>query len=126
MQIGLYGKIVGVNENTSTVKRISDTTSKISVQVGTIKESMILEGTEEKIPKVTRIDDNVKIVRGMDVITSGESAVLPKGIYVGKISDIIVPPNKIDTYAKVELPENINDVKNVMELKNKEKKCLRK
>ena len=121
MQIGLYGKIVGVNENTSTVKRISDTTSKISVQVGTIKESMILEGTEEKIPKVTRIDDNVKIVRGMDVISSGESAVLPKGIYVGKISDIIVPPNKIDTYAKVELPENINDVKNVMVLKNKEK-----
>ena len=111
MQIGLYGKIVGVNENTSIVKRISDTTSKISVQVGTIKESMILEGTEEKIPRVTRIDDNVKIVRGMDVITSGESAVLPKGIYVGKISDIIVPPNKIDTYAKVELPENINDVK---------------
>ena len=111
MQIGLYGKIVGVNENTSTVKRISDTTSKISVQVGTIKESMILEGTEEKIPKVTRIDDNVKIVRGMDVITSGESAVLPKGIYVGKI----------DTYAKVELPENINDIKNVMVLKNKEK-----
>ena len=111
MQIGLYGKIVGVNENTSIVKRISDTTSKISVQVGTIKESMILEGTEEKIPKVTRIDDNVKIVRGMDVITSGESSVLPKGIYVGKISDIIVPPNKIDTYAKVELPENINDVK---------------
>ena len=121
MQIGLYGKIVGVNENTSIVKRISDTTSKISVQVGTIKESMILEGTEEKIPKVTRIDDNVKIVRGMDVTTSGESSVLPKGIYVGKISDIIVPPNKIDTYAKVELPENINDVKNVMVLKNKEK-----
>ena len=41
MQIGLYGKIVGVNENTSTVKRISDTTSKISVQVGTVKERMI-------------------------------------------------------------------------------------
>ena len=117
---GLYGKVVTVNENTSLVKRISDTTSKISVQVGTIQQSMILEGNEEKVPRVTRIDDNVKIVKGMDVITSGESNVLPKGIYIGKVSEVVVPPNKIDTYAKVELPGNLKEVRNIMVLKNKE------
>ena len=117
---GLYGKVVTVNENTSLVKRISDITSKISVQVGIIQQSMILEGNEEKIPRVTRIDDNVKIVKGMDVITSGESNVLPKGIYIGKVSEVVVPPNKIDTYAKVELPGNLKEVKNIMVLKNKE------
>ena len=56
----------------------------------------------------------------MDVITSGESEVLPKGIYIGKVSEVVVPPNKIDTYAKVELPENLKEVKNIMVLKNKE------
>lgn len=81
---------------------------------------MILEGNEEKIPKVTRIDESVKIVKGMDVITSGESEVLPKGIYIGKVSEVVVPPNKIDTYAKVELPENLKEVKNIMVLKNKD------
>ena len=81
---------------------------------------MILEGNEEKIPKVTRIDESVKIVKGMDVITSWESEVLPKGIYIGKVSEVVVPPNKIDTYAKVELPENLKEVKNIMVLKNKE------
>ena len=117
---GLYGKIINVSENTALVKRIIDTTSKISVQVGTVPQSMILEGNEEKIPKVTRIDESVKIVKGMDVITSGESEVLPKGIYIGKVSEVVVPPNKIDTYAKVELPENLKEVKNIMVLKNKE------
>ena len=117
---GLYGKVVTVNENTSLVKRISDTTSKISVQVGTIQQSMILEGNEEKNPKVTRIDDGIKIVKGMEVVTSGESDVLPKGIYIGRVSEVVVPPNKIDTYAKVELPENLKEVKNIMVLKNKE------
>ncbi len=117
---GLYGKVINVNENTSLVKRIIDTTSKISVQVGTVPQSMILEGNEENIPKVTRIDESVKIVKGMDVITSGESDVLPKGIYVGRVSEVVVPPNKIDTYAKVELPGKLKEVKNIMVLKNKE------
>ena len=113
---GLYGKVISVNENTSIVKRIIDTTSKVSVQIGTIKQSMILEGNEEKNPKVTRL----KIVKGMEVVTSGESDVLPKGIYIGRVSEVVVPPNKIDTYAKVELPENLKEVKNIMVLKNKE------
>ena len=117
---GLYGKVISVNENTSIVKRIIDTTSKVSVQIGTIKQSMILEGNEDKNPKVTRIDDGLKIVKGMEVVTSGESDVLPKGIYIGRVSEVVVPPNKIDTYAKVELPENLKEVKNIMVLKNKE------
>ncbi len=71
-------------------------------------------------PKVTRIDDGLKIVKGMEVVTSGESDVLPKGIYIGRVSEVVVPPNKIDTYAKVELPENLKEVKNIMVLKNKE------
>jgi len=117
---GLYGKVISVNETTSIVKRIIDITSKVSVQIGTIKQSMILEGNEEKNPKVTRIDDGIKIVKGMEVVTSGESDVLPKGIYIGRVSEVVVPPNKIDTYAKVELPENLKEVKNIMVLKNKE------
>ena len=117
---GLYGKVISVNENTSIVKRIIDTTSKVSVQIGTIKQSMILEGNEDKNPKVTRIDDGLKIVKGMEVVTSGESDVLPRGIYIGRVSEVVVPPNKIDTYAKVELPENLKEVKNIMVLKNKE------
>ena len=59
----------------------------------------------------------------MDVITSGESNVLPKGIYIGKVSEVVVPPNKIDTYAKVELPGNLKEVRNIMVLKNKEQIC---
>ena len=114
------GKNQGIKEGMAVVYSGGLYGKVISVQIGTIKQSMILEGNEDKNPKVTRIDDGLKIVKGMEVVTSGESDVLPKGIYIGRVSEVVVPPNKIDTYAKVELPENLKEVKNIMVLKNKE------
>jgi len=101
---GLVGHIISVDQNTSKVQTIVDSSSTITALISTSRDAIICKGTlEEKgVLKATYIPTEVTLVGGDLVETSGIGGIYPKGIQIGKIGKIVNTKNVTDRYALIE------------------------
>ncbi|MDO5556620.1 MAG: rod shape-determining protein MreC [Clostridia bacterium] len=116
---GLVGHVISVTDNTAKVQTITDTASVVTSTVSTTKDSIIVRGTLEADSqlKATYIPTDASIVEGDRVETSGIGGVYPKGIYIGKIKQVINTNNIIDRYALVETAVNFRKLETVAVIK---------
>ncbi len=63
------------------------------------------------------IDPQKQVMPGENVLTSGTAGVFPKGLLVGKISEIINKDNQILKQARISLPYNIKEIEQVLIIK---------
>lgn len=104
----LIGKIVEVYENYSVVKMITGENSFVSALCDNVIG--IVSGEREKdlyFRPTSSLEEEIQ--PGDEVFTSGISDVYPKGIYVGKISEIISADNKLEKRYRVKIDTNIYD-----------------
>lgn len=82
---GLFGRIVGVGENTAAVLMLNDINSRIPVEIGDAKWPALLVGDHSDLPRLVYLNAGVVVKNGDAVVTSGASGEFPRGIEVGVV-----------------------------------------
>ncbi|MEG0072889.1 MAG: rod shape-determining protein MreC [Clostridia bacterium] len=103
---GVVGQIISVDNSTSKVLTVLDSSSSISVEISSISQAAVCKGEyslkgANKL-KLIYIPIDAEISPGDVVYTSGISEIYPKGLPVGKIIDVKNSKNQINRYAIVE------------------------
>lgn len=104
---GLVGYISKVEQATSEVTTILDTTSAVSVEISNINKLALVKGDyslkNKGQLKLTNIPIDTELAVGETVYSSGIGELYKKSIPVGSISEVISKKNDIDRYAIVDV-----------------------
>jgi rod shape-determining protein MreC len=119
----LIGQVSSVGATTSTVITILDTTFSAAAFVGgdgsdeTAVGSATVKGDfafmRSGLLILDHIDDDLSIIPGTDVFTSGAGAVFPSGLTVGTVVSVFTHASGIGRYATVRPAVAINDIQTV-------------
>ena len=113
---GLVGNVISVTSNTAKVQTIVDTASSTSAIASSTRDSMICKGTidETNSLKASYISIDANIIEGDSVETSGMGGIYPKGIHIGKVTEVNEGKNKIDTTVKVKTAVDFEKLETVL------------
>ena len=90
--LGVVGRIVGVDFNSATVLLISDEGSEISAMAQRSREQGVVSGAENAMLKMKYLLPEADIQTGDIIITSGLGGIFPKGICLGTVKQINKKP----------------------------------
>ena len=104
-----YGVLVGivtdVGANTSTVVSVLDTTFSAVAYVGEGGHSATATGDFTLMNhgrlKLDHIDDDIPVMRGDAIVTSGGGGVFPAGLVIGEVEEVYNHPTGIGRYATI-------------------------
>lgn len=83
--IGLVGRISGVGRSTSRVILLTDSSSRVPVEMQPSGQRGILTGDNSPLPPVDFLENPDDVRPGDRVVTSGDGDVFPAGLLVGQI-----------------------------------------
>ena len=83
--IGLVGRISGVGQRTSRVILLTDSSSRIPVEVQSSGQKAILSGDNTTRPPLDFLEHPDQVQPGDRVVTSGDGEVFPAGLLVGTV-----------------------------------------
>lgn len=83
--LGLVGRVAGVGENTSRVLFVTDSSSRIPVEVEASGQRGILAGNNSPLPSLEFVDTVDQVAAGDQVFTTGDGGVFPPGLLVGTV-----------------------------------------
>jgi len=113
----LIGQVSQVEATTSTVVTVLDTTFSVSVLVGEAGGMATLRGDfalmRTGLLVLDHIDDDLVVMVGDRVVTSGIGAVFPLGLVVGEVTEVLWHNTGIGRYAIVEPIREISTITNV-------------
>jgi len=117
---GIVGIVNGVSDNYASVISLLNNKISISVKIkGTDHTgSLIWEGYDPTIAKVTQISSHSKVKLNDTIVTSGISIIFPEGINVGKVISInkIIGSNSLDI--KIRLATDFTNIHYVYVIRN--------
>ncbi len=114
----LIGKVVEVFNNSSKVMLITSPDSSVNSIAQTTRANGIAKGKYATGVKLEMIDQSEELIAGDLVITSGLESGTPKGLIVGKISNIEESANKVFKVADLDLFVNFNQIEEIFIIKN--------
>ncbi|MBO5504985.1 MAG: rod shape-determining protein MreC [Clostridia bacterium] len=118
----LVGKITDVGSNWAKVTLVTDPSNSIgsmilrSGEMGVISGERLSDGSS--VCKLLYLSKNADIVVGDSVETSGLGGVYPKGITIGRVTEIKADLQSISQYAVVETGADIENIKKVLVVTN--------
>lgn len=83
--IGLVGRISGVGASTSRVVLLTDSNSRIPVEVQPSGQKGILTGDNSPLPPLDFLENRDEVRPGDRVVTSGDGEMFPAGLLVGQV-----------------------------------------
>ena len=101
---GVVGHTISVTETTAKVQPIIDSSSSISAVMNISRDNLIVKGELGKSNelKATYISTDADLVLQDDVETSGLGGIYPKGLKIGKLTQIVQTKNPTEKYAIIE------------------------
>lgn len=113
------GRITSVTQYYSTVELISDPNRTIQISAVVQGESPIygvIDGydVEQNGLYLSMIHKNAELEEGQTVITSGRGGIFPKGLYVGKVKEVIDDEFGLTQVAIVESAANLQQLDHVL------------
>ena len=117
---GVVGIVKDVSDNFCTVLSVLHKSSSISVKIEDRNYfgSLVWDGNDYQYGILKEIPTHVSIKRGLKVLTSGYSAIFPKGIIIGNISNYEVFPGDNSYTIMVKFSEDYGKLVNVYIVKN--------
>jgi len=85
--LGLVGRISGVGDNTARVILLTDTSSRIPVNIQPSGQQALVIGDNTAAPPIDFIEAPDKIRPGDRVMTSGDGGVFPAGLLIGQVAE---------------------------------------
>ena len=115
---GLVGVVCEVGKNYAKIKTILDASSSVSALCLRSGDMGVIEGNS-KLSKsgkcvMNYIDKEAKTVVGDNIETSGTGGIFPRGILIGKITEIKEDERKLTLTATVKTSVNINNLTSVI------------
>lgn len=97
---GVVGHVISVTETTAKVLPIIDASSNISAIMNISRDNIIVKGNlgSNNALKGTYINADADLILNDDVETSGLGGIYPKGLKIGKLTEIIEAPNITEKY----------------------------
>lgn len=83
--IGLVGRISGVGQTTSRVILLTDSNSRVPVEVQPSGQKAMLSGDNSPLPPLEFLENADDVRPGDRVVTSGDGEVFPAGLLVGQV-----------------------------------------
>jgi len=83
--LGLVGRISGVGQNSARVLFVTDSSSRIPVEVTPSGQKAILAGDNSTLPPLEFIDGVDQVHAGDRIITTGDGGVFPPGLLAGAV-----------------------------------------
>lgn len=123
-------KIIGItasyNSKYTTVISILNTTSRISAQLIETNHfgTLSWNGKSPKVIQLTDIQKNAPVKIGDTVITSGRSAIFPKGILIGTIKDFKLDITENFYEINISLFNDMTNLEHVLIIENKDKTLI--
>ncbi|WP_336065414.1 rod shape-determining protein MreC [Mesoflavibacter sp. CH_XMU1404-2] len=123
-------KIIGItanyNSKYATVISILNTTSRISAQLEKTNHfgTLSWNGKSPKVIQLTDIQKNAPVKVGDTVITSGRSAIFPKGILIGTIKDFKLDVTENFYEINITLFNDMTNLEHVLVIENKDKSLI--
>jgi len=114
----LIGKVVEVFDNSAKIMLITSSDSSVNSIAQTTRANGVVKGKYATGVKLEMINQNEELIIGDLVITSGLESGMPKGLIIGKISNIEESANKIFKQADLDLFVNFNRIEEVFVVKN--------
>ncbi len=109
---GLVGHVMETGRNWAKILPISDQRSSVSIIVNRTRDAGIMRGTEASGLEA-QISPEAAVVEGDEVITSGMGGIYPKGLLIGKISNIKSDSNLLLKNIKIEPAVNFEKLEEV-------------
>ena len=114
----LIGKVVEVFNNSSKVMLITSPDSSVNSIAQTTRANGIVKGKYATGVKLEMIDQSEELISGDLIITSGLESGIPKGLIIGKISNIEESANKVFKVADLDLFVDFNQIEEIFIIKN--------
>jgi rod shape-determining protein MreC len=92
---GIVGQVVAVALNSARVLLVSDHASGVDVLLQESRARGVVEGAGDQICELKFVTKDVKVKAGEVVITSGMDSVYPKGIVLGRVSQVEQAPGAL-------------------------------
>lgn len=123
---GILGIIENTNTNYSTVLSILNTTSRISAQLKKTNHfgSLSWNAISPREIQLTEIPKIAPIKAGDTIITSGRSAIFPKGIPIGTVSNFKLDIAENYYEINVALFNDMSNIEHVYVIENKDKNAI--
>ena len=101
---GVVGHVISATRDTAKVQLIIDSASSVSAMMNISRDNIIVKGMvgNDKQLKATYISADANIILNDEVETSGLGGIYPKGLKIGKLTEIIEAPNITEKYAIIE------------------------
>ena len=109
----LIGKVVEVFDDFSRVMLITSPGSSVNSITQTTRANGIVSGKYATGVKLEMVNQNENVISGDLIITSGLEENVPKGLLIGKISNIEESPNMVFKQADVELFDNLDHIEEI-------------
>lgn len=84
--IGLVGRIAGVGANTSRVILLTDTSSRIPVEIQPSGQRALVAGDNTAAPPIDFLENPDQVRPGDRIVTTGDGDVFPPGLLVGQVA----------------------------------------
>ena len=113
---GLVGYVLSTTDKTSKIQPIIDPATSVSASLSTSRDGVIVKGIlgSDQTLKLMYIPTDADIVLEDTIETSGIGGIYPKGILIGKVSQIIESKNITDRYAIVETAVDFSKLETVL------------
>ncbi len=115
---GLVGVVCEVGKNYAKIKTIVDASSSVSALCLRSGDMGVIEGNAQLAKSgkcvMNYIDKEAKTVVGDSIETSGTGGIFPRGILIGKITEIKEDERKLTLTATVKTSVNINNLTSVI------------
>ncbi|WP_397364834.1 rod shape-determining protein MreC [Olleya sp. R77988] len=123
---GIIGIIDNSGSKYATIISVLNTTSKISAQLKQTNQfgTLSWNGVSPKFVQLTDIQKSATLKKGDTIVTSGRSAIFPKGILVGKIEDFKLDITKNYFEIEVKLFNDMTNLEHVSIIENKDKPLI--
>lgn len=110
----LIGQVANVGATTSIVVSVLDTTFSASANIGESDAVATVKGDFALMPSgllmLDIIDDDLIILSGDSVVTSGIGSVFPAGLFVGEVVEVFRHATGVGRYATVKPMRELNSI----------------
>lgn len=113
---GVVGHVISVTETTAKVQPITDSSSSISAIMSISRDNLIVKGElgNNNRLKATYMSADADLVLNDDVETSGLGGIYPKGLKIGKLTEIVEAQNITEKYAIIEPAVDFSKLETVL------------
>ena len=123
-EAGLVGYVKSVTKTTSKIVSILDAGNSVSARIIRTRDDVICKGNislaENQELKVMNIPAGTVLIEGDKIETSGIGGIYPKGINIGKVTEVVTKKNPLENEAIIETAVDFNKLETIAIILNGE------